>query len=141
MTHEYDEEEKRARSIHPPSTVAGTSSMVARSASPTQLPVWTQDARSRVRDEEQALRQWLNKHVEELGHQSLTLPQLVQNVLDSVPGAVKLSRVQVETIMCEWAAERNITVLRTVPQPTGHGSIAKGKPDEKGQKKKDLKGK
>jgi hypothetical protein len=140
MAYDYDEEEKKAQGTHPSSTAAGTSSKAASSGASAQLPAWTQGAGFRVREGERSVRWWLDENVEKLGTLSLTLSQLVQRVLDSVPGAIKLSRVQVETIICEWAANHNITILHTVPPPTGH-SIATGEPDEKGHKKRDTRGK
>jgi hypothetical protein len=136
MTHEYDEETQKVQGVHPPST-AGTSSKATSSSSPMQLPAWTHGADSRVHEGERSVHKWLDENVEKLGTLSLTLSQLVQCVLDNVPGAVKLSRVQVETIICEWATDHNITILHTLPPPSGHSSIATGEPDEKGHKKKD----
>jgi hypothetical protein len=132
MAYDYEEEEKKTRGVHPHSTAAGASSRATSSGSSTQLPAWTQEADPRVREAERSVRKWLDENVEKLGTMSLTLSQLVQCVLDSVPGAIKLTRMQVEVIICKWAADHNITILQTVPPPTGHGGIAKGKPDEKG---------
>ena len=140
MAYDYEEEEKKARGVHPHSMAAGDSSRATSSGSSTQLPAWTQGGGSRVHEGERSVRKWLDENVEKLGILSLTLSQLVQCVLDSVPGALKLSRVQIETIICEWATDRNITILQTVPPPAGHGGIRKGKPDEKGHKKKEIKG-
>lgn len=137
MTHEYDEEEKKAKSAHPPSTAAGTSSRTTSSSSPSQLPAWTRESDPRIREAERSVRKWLDENVEKLGTMSLTLSQLVQCVLDSVPGAVKLSRVQVETIICKWATDHNIPILQTLPPPSAHSSTATGEPGEKGHKKKD----
>ena len=136
MTHEYDEETQKIQGVHPPSTAAATSLKATSSGNPPQLPAWTHGADSRVREGERSVRQWLDENVEKLGILSLTLSQLVQCVLDSVPAAVKLSRVQIETIICEWATDHNITILQTVPPPPAQSGIATGKPDEKGHKKK-----
>jgi hypothetical protein len=84
-----------------------------------------------MHEEERTVRQWLNMHVKELGHQSLTLSQLVQCVLDSVHTAVKLSRVQIETIICEWAADHDISISRSMPPPSGHSSTTKSAPGQK----------
>lgn len=133
MAYDY-EEEKKAQSTHHPSKAAGTSS--ASPSSAAQLPAWTHGASSHLHEEERTVRQWLNKHVKELGHQSLTLSQLVQCVLDGVHAAVKLSRVQIETIICEWAADHDIPILRSMPPPSGHSSTAKGGPGQKEHEKK-----
>lgn len=137
MTHEYDEEEKKARSLHPPSTTATTSSRATTAGSPTQLPAWTREADAHLHEAERAVCKWLDAHVKKPGILSLTLSDLVQRVLDNVPAALKLSRVQVETIICEWATAHNIPIQQTVPPPPASSSTAPGKPEEKGQKKKD----
>ncbi len=132
MTHEYDEEMQKVQGVHPPSTTAGASSKATSSGSPAQIPAWTQDAGSRspfepggrlaldpkfvsqmMKEEGRAVRQWLDEHTGELRALSLSLSALVQRVLDSVPGAVKLSRVQIETIICEWEADAKIIKSRS----------------------------
>jgi hypothetical protein len=143
MTHEYDEEMRKVQGVHPPSTVAGASSKATSSSSPTQLPAWTQGAGSRspfepgerlaldpkfvsqmMKEEGRPVRQWLDENAENLRPLSLTLSQLVQRVLDSVPGAAKLPRVQIETIICEWATDHNITIPRIALIPTVSGGTA-----------------
>jgi hypothetical protein len=138
MTHEYDEEMQKVQGGHPHSTTAGTSSRSASSGSPTQLPAWTQGADSGVHEGERYVRKWLDENVEKLGILSLTLSQLVQCVLDSVPGAMKLSRIQIESIICEWATDHAVTILQTVPPPSAHRSIAADKSGEKGEKKRGI---
>ena len=133
MAYEY-EEEKKAQSAHHPAKAAGTSG--AGSSSAAQLPAWTDGAGSPMHEEERTVRQWLNRHVRELARQSQTLSQLVQCVLDSVPAAVKLSRAQIETIICEWAADHDIPILRSMPPATGHNSATKSVPGQKEREKK-----
>ncbi len=145
MAYDYDEEEKKAQGTHPPSTAAGTSSKAGGSGTSAQLPAWTQGAGSRspiepggrlaldpnfvsqmMKEEGRPVRQWLDENTEMLRPLSLTLPQLVQRVLDNVPGAVKLPRVQIETIVFEWATDHNITIPRIALLPSVGSSAAAG---------------
>jgi len=143
MAYDYDEEEKKAKSTHPPSTAAGTSS--AGSGSAAQLPAWTHGAGSRspfepggrlaldpnfvnqmMKEEGRPVRQWLDENSEKLRPMSLTLSQLVRRVLDNVTQAAKLPRVQIETIVCEWATDHNITIPRIPLLPSTGSSTAAG---------------
>jgi len=129
MAYDYDEEEKKAQGTHPSSTAAGTSSKAASSGASTQLPAWTQGAgsplpgspgrhlaldpkfvRQMMEEEERPVRQWLDKHTEELRAQSLSLPALMKRVLDSVPAANKLPGVQVVAIIREWARDCSVNI-------------------------------
>ena len=133
MAYEY-EEEKKVQDAHHPAKAAGTSG--AGSSSAAQLPAWTHGAGSPMHEEERTVRQWLNTHVKELARQPQTLSHLMQCVLDSVPSAVKLSRAQIETIICEWAADHDIPILRSMPPPTGHSSTTKSASGQKEHEKK-----
>ncbi len=145
MAYDYDEEEKKAQGTHPPSTAAGTSSKAGGSGTSAQLPAWTQGAGSRspiepgghlaldpnfvsqmMKEEGRPARQWLDENSEKLRPLSLTLSQLVQRVLDNVPAAAKLPRVQIETIVCEWATDHNITIPRIALLPSVGSSTAAG---------------
>jgi hypothetical protein len=141
MAYEYDEEAQHTGSTKPPATAAGTPGKATSPTSPAQLPIWTQGAGSHMHEGERSVRWWLDENVEKLGTLSLTLSQLVQCALDNVPRAVKLSRIQIETIICEWATDHNITILHTLPPPSGRSSIAIGEPDEKEHKKRSIRNK
>lgn len=130
MTHEYDEEIQKVQGVHPPSTAAGASSKATTPANPAQLPTWAQGSRSplepgdhltpnpkfvsqMMKEEGRAVRRWLDEHTGELRALSLSLSALVQRVLDNVPEAAKLARIQIETIICEWEADAKIIKSRS----------------------------
>ena len=66
-----------------------------------------------MKEEKRVVRTWLDEHTGELRELSLSLSALVQHVLDNVPRAAKLPRLQIEAIICQWEADSKIIKSRS----------------------------